>query len=192
MTPEEKYEENINHILKYENRKLIKTKFIKGGNEYKNRTSKILAQIKKHRQNGSNFGMKDHNKYWKLLNHISDEYAHKVSKEIVNFCKDNRVEVISIADMGDDVNSHFEKRVGKYSPIYLRRRIVNYLQYKAFKSSIIITKVRKNYTGNKCYICRGNIKRKNLKFECENGHFGDYFFNQAMNIGIMCLKKFGK
>ena len=155
-----------------ENRNLIKTKFIKGGNEYKDRTSKILAQIKKHRQNGKKFGIKDHKSYWELLNNISDEYAHKVSKE--------------------DINKYFEKKVGRYSPIYLRKRIIEYLKYKAFQNSILITKVRKNYIGSKCYICRGNIKRRNLKYECENGHKGDYFFNSAMNIGIMCLKKFGK
>ena len=94
--------------------------------------------------------------------------------------------------MTEDINKYFMKKVGKYSPIYLRKRIIQYLQYKAFQSSILITKVRKNYIGSKCYICRGNVKRKDLKFECENGHKGDYFFNSAMNIGIMCLKKFGK
>lgn len=175
-----------------ENRNLINTKFIKGGNEYKARTSKILAQIKKHRQNGKNFGVKDHKKYWEKLNNISNWYAHEVSKEIVDFCKENKVEVISMADMSEDINNHFGKRVGKYSPIYLSKRISSYLKYKAFQNSILITKVRKNYTGNKCYICRGNVKRKKLKYECENGHSGDYFFNSAMNIGIMCLKKFGK
>lgn len=179
-------------VILDENRKLIKTKYIKGGKEYKARTSKILAQIKKHRQNERKWGVGDHKSYWKLLYHISDEYAHKVSKQIVDFCKENEVKVISIADMDEDVTVHFGKKVGKYSPIYLRKRIVKYLQYKAFKDSIIITKVRKNYIGSKCYICRGYLKRNKLKYECENGHLGDYFFNSAMNIGIMCLKKFGK
>ncbi len=175
-----------------EKRTVIGTKFIKGGDEYKRRTSAILAKIKKHRQNGKHYGERDHKSYWEKLNNISDRYAHEVSKKIVEFCKENEVQVISIADMGEDVSKHFGKRVGKYSPIYLRKRIIQYLQYKAFQNSILITKVRKNYIGSKCYICRGNVKRRNLKYECENGHTGDYFFNSAMNIGIMCLKKFGK
>ncbi len=175
-----------------ENRKFVKAKFIKGGKQYQKKTQMILNEIKKHRQKGEKFGEKNHKKYWEKLNHISDYYSHKVSKEIVDFCKENEVEVISITDMNEDINKNFTKSVGRYSPIYLRRRIVKYLEYKAFKSSIIITRIRKNYTASKCYICRGNIKRKNLEFECENGHKGDYFFNSAMNIAIMCLKKFGK
>ena len=175
-----------------EKRNFIKAKFIKGGKEYKNKTSKILSTIKKHRQNGSSYGEKDHKSYWQKLNNISENYAHKVSKEIVDFCKENKVEVISIADMEEDVSKHFGKRVGKYSPIYLRKRIEKYLSYKAFKNGILVTKVRRNYIASKCYICRGNIKRNKLKYECENGHTGDYFFNSAMNIALMCLKKFGK
>ncbi len=175
-----------------ENRNFIKANFIKGGNEYKQRTRRILNNIKKHRQNGNQFGERDHKGYWEKLNNISETYAHKVSKEIIDFCRENKAQVISIADMDEDVSRHFGKKVGKYSPIYLRKRITKYLSYKAFKNGIILTKVRRNYIASKCYICRGNIKRNNLKYECENGHTGDYFFNSAMNIAIMCLKKFGK
>ena len=179
-------------IILDENKNFIKAKFIKGGNEYRERTNKILSNIKKHRQNGTKYGKKDHKSYWEKLNHISDYYAHKVSKEITDFCIENGATIISITDMEEDVTKHFGKRVGKYSPIYLRKRIVQYLQYKTFKQGILITRVRKNYTANKCYICRANVKRKKLKYECENGHIGDYFVNSAMNIGIMCFKKFGK
>ena len=94
--------------------------------------------------------------------------------------------------MSEDVSKHFGKKVGKYSPIYLRKKITEYLKYKAFKEGIIVTSVRSNYTASKCYKCRANLKKNGLKFICENGHQGDYFFNSAMNIGIMCLKKFGK
>lgn len=175
-----------------ENKQVIKTKFIKGGNEYRNMTQSILAKIKKHKQNGQNFGERNHKRYWEKLNNISDYYAHKVSKQIISFCISNNVSIIAIADMEEDVSKHFGKKVGKYSPIYLRKRVVSYLQYKAFKQGILITKVRRNYTASKCYICRGEVKRKESKYTCENGHQGDYFFNSAMNIANMCFKKFGK
>ena len=76
--------------------------------------------------------------------------------------------------------------------VYLRKRITQYLQYKAFKQGILITRVRRNYTASKCYICRGKVKRDGNKYICENRHQGDYFFNSAVNIAIMSLKKFGK
>ena len=35
------------------------------------------------------------------------------------------------------------------------------------------------------------FKRIDNEYVCENGHKGNYYFNTAMNIGKMCLKKFG-
>ena len=171
--------------------KLVKSLFISGGDEYRHRTHKIVSKIKKHREKNWSYAEKDHKNYWIKLNRISEHYAHNISRKIVNFCIENNAKIISIADL-KDINMHFGKRVGKYSPIYLRKRITEYLKYKAFKEGIMITTVRSNYIASKCYKCRGNIKRKELKFVCTNGHEGDYFFNTAMNIGIMSLKKFGK
>lgn len=168
----------------------IKSKFIKGGNEYKERTSKILNNIKKNRRVNSKLTEKDHKNYWDKLDKIDEDTAHKVSKEIIDFCLENKVKVISIAKIEEDVES-FARKVGKHSPIYLKRKIVNFLEYKSFKNGIVITTVRQNYTASKCNICRGKVKKNNLEFICENGHRGNYFFNTSMNIGKMCLKKFG-
>lgn len=169
----------------------VKSKFISGGNYYKAQTEKILKQIKKHRQQGKKeLERADHKTYWEKLNRIRQNMAHKVSKEIIDFCLENNVKVISITKLEDDVNG-FGHRVGKYSPITLRRIIVNYLSYKSFRTGILITTVRQNYTASKCYMCRAKIKRNESEFSCENGHKGNYYFNTAMNIGKMCLKKFG-
>jgi hypothetical protein len=173
------------------NGEFIKSKFIGGGNEYKDKTSKILALIKKHRQENSKLNSRDHKKYWEKLNKIDTYVAHKVSKEIIDFAKENDVTVISISKIEEDVNG-FTNRVGKHSPIYLRRKIVTYLEYKAFKNSILITTVRQNYTASRCYKCRGKIKKQGLNYICEKGHKGNYYFNSSMNIGKMCLKKFGR
>ena len=167
----------------------LKSKFIKGGKRYQNDTNKILEKIKLHRQNSKVLKEADHRTYWMKLNNLKKNMSHKVSKEIIDFCIENDVKVISIAKVDD--NKDFERKVGKYSPIYLKKSIVNDLQYKAFNSGILITTVRSNYTASKCYKCRANIKRVGDKAICENGHEGDYFFNTAMNLSKMCLKKFG-
>lgn len=169
----------------------VKSKFVSGGNYYKAQTDKVLKQIKKHRQQGKKvLERADHRTYWEKLNRIRQNMAHKVSKEIIDFCLENNVKVISITKLEDDVNG-FGHRVGKYSPITLRRIIVNYLSYKSFRTGILITTVRQNYTASKCHKCRAKIKRNESEFSCENGHKGNYYFNTAMNIGKMCLKKFG-
>ena len=173
------------------NGEFVKSKFISGGNFYKSQTENVLSQIKKHRQQGKKqLDKADHKTYWEKLNRIRQNTAHKVSKEIIDFCIQNDVKVISISKLEDDVNG-FEHRVGKYSPITLKRIIVNYLSYKSFKSGILISTVRQNYTASKCYKCRSKIKRTENEFTCENGHKGNYYFNTSMNIGKMCLKKFG-
>ena len=173
------------------NGEFVKSKFISGGNFYKSQTERILKQIKKHRQKGKKtLDKADHKTYWEKLNRIRQNMAHKVSKEIIDFCLENEVKVISITKLEDDV-SGFGHKVGKYSPITLRRIIVNYLSYKSFRTGILITTVRQNYTASKCHKCRAKVKRNESEFSCENGHNGNYYFNTAMNVGKMCLKKFG-
>lgn len=173
------------------NGEFVKSKFVSGGNYYRVQTEKILKQIKKHRQQGKKeLERADHKTYWEKLNRIRQNIAHKVSREIIDFCLANNVKVISITKLEDDV-SGFCQRVGKYSPITLRRIIIKYLSYKSFRDGILITTVRQSYTASKCYKCRAKIKKNESEFFCENGHKGNYYFNTAMNIGKMCLKKFG-
>ena len=170
----------------------VKSKFIHGGNELKFRTKKVLNQIKSHRQVNSLLKERDHKKYWQKLERISSDFSHKASKEILDFAKENNVTVISIPD--SDELPYITKKVGKYSPIYLRHRIIDFLKYKSFKESILITKVRSNYTASRCYKCRGRIKKDGTSTSeciCENGHKSNYYFNTAMNVGLMSLKKFG-
>lgn len=169
-----------------------KSKFIFGGNFYREQTNKILKKIKKNRNQSNQVLNKTDNKaYWEKLNRIRQNMAHKVSKTIIDFCTENDVKVISIAKLEDDVPTFIHK-VGKYSPIALKRIIVNDLSYKAFRTGILVTTVRQNYTASRCYKCRAKIKRRDNEFSCENGHKGNYYFNTSMNIGKMCLKKFGR
>ncbi len=169
----------------------VKSKFIGGGDFYKAQTDKVLKKIKKHRQKNKNvLEVADHKTYWKKLNNIRQNTAHRISKEIINFCKENDVKVISMSKVEDDVQG-FSHRLGKYSPITLKRIIVNYLQYKSFREGILITTVRQNYTASRCHKCRAKVKKQENEFICENGHKGNYYFNTSMNVGKMCLKKFG-
>lgn len=169
----------------------IESNFIKGGNKYKDKTSRITSEIKKHRQTNKKLTVKDHKRYWEKLKRIDDYTSQKVSKQIIDFCLENNVKVIAISKVEEDVPS-FQRKVGKHSPIYLKRKIINNLEYKAFKNGLLITTVRQNYTASKCYKCRTKVKRKGELYICENNHTGNYYFNTAMNIGRMCLKKFGK
>ena len=169
----------------------IKSKFISGGDEYKSRCARILGKIKKDRQINKKLAERDHKNYWNKLNNIGTTFAHQVSHEIIKFAKDNGAEVIVVPEVKDG-DGFVARRIGKYSPYYLRHKITNYIEYKSFENSILMTKVRSNYTANRCYKCRSKVtKNGNLEYICENGHRGNYFLNSSMNIGIMGLKKYG-
>ncbi len=172
--------------------KLLKTLFISGGDEYRHRTKAILGKIYKDKCKSKHLTMVegDHKNCFRKLHNISEYYAHEVSRKIINFCVENNVQVISIANLTGR-NNYYEKKIKKYTPIYLRKKITNYLKYKAFKESILIKTVSSKDTARRCYKCNGLIKRNKyeLKVRCENEHEIDYFFNSAMNISLACLNK---
>lgn len=174
------------------NGKFIKSLFIKGGNDYKTRTGIILNKINRDRKlNKYKLAQRDHKNYWKKLYNIWETLAHQTSRQILEFAKENNVEVIIIPEIVDG-DEYVARKIGKYSPYYLRHRIVNYLDYKSFKESFLIAKVRSNYIASRCYKCRAKLKRDNNQMaECENGHKYNYYFNTAMNIEIFGLKKYG-
>ncbi len=166
--------------------------FIRGGRQYVHRSKSLLNRIRKNMKlMGKRFDWKGCNrKYWRHIYNLGEYYAHRVSKEIINFCGENNVKVIAIAKIAEDA-PWYKKRVGVYSPAYLSKRIMRYLQYKAWKKGIVISSVRPHYTAKKCNVCRNYIKRQRKEFSCPQGHRGNYGLNAAKNIGKMCLKKFG-
>ena len=114
----------------------IKSKFISGGNKYSERTSRIFKQIQKSNKKKHNYcGNK---KLWNKLHNTKEYYAHKVSREITNFCIENHVRVLSYADYknGDLTEKQYKKRIGQFGPLGLREKIIKYLTYKTFKEGI--------------------------------------------------------
>ena len=139
------------------------TRFIRGVKQYVHRSKGLQNKIRKNRKlMGTHFDWKGCNqKYWRQLYNLSNANAHRVSKEIVDFCVQNQVKVITMAKIEEDA-PWFKKRMGVYSVIYLSKRIIRYLQYKAWKQGIVITSVNPQYTAKKCaqmcirdrYICK--------------------------------------
>ncbi len=183
--------------------KFIKSLFIKGANEYKYRIEKILSNMEKNRQENQNYTENDYKNKKEKIGKIKNYYAHKVSKQIVDFCKENQVQVIAkanyekIKEKTEDVILFYETKHNRRNPVGLTKKILKNLQYKAYKEGILITGVVAASITNRCYKCGGYVRRKiqktdfTLKLRCENGHTGDYYFNGAMNVAHRCLKKFG-
>lgn len=185
------------------------SRFIRGGNEYMHHSKRLLERIRANRAVlGRRFDWSGCNRhYWERLNHLSDYWAHKVSRTIVDFCTENKVKTITLVAQDYGQMRMIAKKTGKYSPIFLSLRIKRYLTYKAWKAGIAVTSVGPAYTSGVCSSCGAwlvygkskgapkNIKmpsRSEREYRCPNGHRGNRDLNTARNIGRNCLNKLGK
>lgn len=134
-------------------------------------------------------------KDWLHVRRIREYYAHKASREIVEFCKAYGVKVISIARKDGSLPWYILRNLPGHSPLLLSSQIKEKLSYKVWREGMVITGVRAAYTANKCSICRGYLikeRKPGRIYRCKGGHKGNRELNTAINIGRMGIKKFGK
>lgn len=173
------------------------TQFIRGGKTYGHHSKRLTEKIKDNEKiMGKNHLPKDSNKKYKEhLYNLGEYWAHKVSKAIVDFCIEHEISLITMADFTDNpLLDYLVKKKGKHIPAYLSLKIRRYLQYKAFKAGIVISKVKPQYTANKCSTCGDYLIRQSPKdktYRCKTGHTGNKALNTARNITQTCFHKFG-
>ncbi len=180
--------------------RFIKAKFINEGNKYKNIITKYLRQIQRseYKSNRKKKTFETNKQYWKKISRNSNYYCNLVSRRIVDFCKENKAEIIALSNVQCDTEIVIYGT--RYNSSNLRNRITKYTKIKSFMENILMTFIDMKGKINKCYKCNELIERniekktkkviKEDKAICESGHMIDYFFNFAMNIALNCLKKY--
>ena len=132
---------------------------------------------------------------------MTEDAVHKVSREIVEFCKERQISVIVMPNYRNtlDLNSLGYLSATNYD--WLGRRIISYVKYKAFGEGIIPATISTKNIASKCYQCGENVKKYNgqsqpgvryyggKNFICPNGHKGNSYFNSAMNVGLNFLRE---
>lgn len=178
--------------------RVIDSYFVRGGKECAHRRKCLLGKIK--RNNIIKQSMGGNDRLREKIKNINDYYAHKVSRRVIDYCIKNGVKIIVIAKQVD--RSGYKQYLNVSDSDFLGHRIVDYLQYKAWLAGIVVTSVRRQYSSNKCYICRSYIKKFNKdyiprpnfyggrNFICPNGHQGNSFLNASKNLGQYFVKKF--
>ncbi len=150
--------------------------FIRGGKQFIHKKKKLLNRIQKNRASmgadSQEIGQREEeNKYLKgKIRNLSEDYAHKVSRRIVDFCKDREISILVVPNYKTVFNGNALGYFPASSYDWLGRRMVQYLRYKAFQEGIVVTAVSP-----------GNCV-------CSNGYKGNAYFNAAMNIGRRFLK----
>ena len=163
----------------------------RGGDQYRHTCRLLEEKIEKSRQSTENDNStRPNQKYYMRLKNLSEHYAHQVSREILNFCKENHAGIIVLPDYDQNFTRIAMVKSGNFSPLHLSNKIRSQLQYKAWAEGILVLEVRTDGLKDKCSICGGKIKRKGNEFLCENGHQGNRFLNDARNLGRKCQESF--
>ena len=163
----------------------------RGGDAYRHRCKLLATRIQKSRPNtvGDN-SPQPNRKYYMHLKNLSEHYAHQVSREILNFCKENQAGIIVLPNYDQNFTRMAMVKSGNFSPLHLSSKIRTNLQYKAWAEGILVLETRTDGLKDKCAICGGRVRRKGNEFLCENGHQGNRFLNDARNLGRKCQDSF--
>lgn len=195
----------------------LESYFIRGGKELAHRRNLLQQRIEKNRQ-CMGYGLKkggtasakeqresmvfnEENKALKeKMYHMTDDAAHKVSREIVNFCKVRNIGILVVPNYKQSLNLNQIGFIPANGYEWLGRRIISYVKYKSFGEGIVTATVSTKDIASRCYLCGEKVKKYNKDFRpgtnyyggknfvCPNGHQGNSYFNSAMNIGRNFLK----
>ncbi|MDO4308156.1 MAG: zinc ribbon domain-containing protein [Eubacteriales bacterium] len=176
--------------------KELGVRFFRGGEEYSHYCRSLTEKIDKSRE-ALGDAPKGHpnQKYWMHLKHMSDHYAHQVSREIIRFCQEKDASVIAVPKYNEEYTRKVMIGSGNWGPLHLSMRIREYLSYKAWKAGILVIEVHANGIGSVCALCGGSIAdadRKSKEFVCKNGHYGNRYLNAARNLTKKCRTQFEK
>lgn len=171
--------------------KQIGVKSCRGGSEYSHHCRNVIQKLEYSRQ----YTAKDNSlhpdyKYYKHLKHLNEYYAHQVSREILDFCKENQAGLIVFPEYDENFTRMAMYRSGNYSPLHLSTRIQTYLKYKAWSEGILVLEVRGEGIGKTCSICKAPGKKQGREFVCQKGHRINRFLNEARNLGTRCIESF--
>lgn len=174
--------------------KELALRFFDGGKEYSHYCGMVLDRLEKSRRFlGDRNEGRPNQRHWLHLKNLSEHYAHKISREIVDFCQEQNASVIAVPRFDREYSRYVMTGSGDWSPIHLSTRIRKYLQYKAWMAGIILIEVNAGGIGSTCSICNGEIvetDKKTGRILCANGHHGNRYLNAARNLSRKCREQF--
>lgn len=139
---------------------------------------------------------------YQKLEQINQYYAHKISREILNYCKRYPVSVIVVPNYGNTISFQEKRYLRTNAYCWQGRAIIRNLKYKAWKEGILVTVIPPYHISDCCSECGRKIQRYNeghkasrnyyggQLFLCPNGHRGNAALNTAKNIGRYFLRHF--
>ena len=183
--------------------------FIKGGDYLKGRRKRLLGHIAVNR---SEYGgvlpkdIMDNKRLWEKIRNIEEYEAHRISRRIVDFARDNGAGIIVFEHLSNlkPVRGKYSKRSNERRSYWLKARIYKYAQYKAYEYGIITTRVNPKNTSRLCCYCSRGVYRHSEReiplnytsgaplYTCPVGHRGNSDLSAARNVVKKLFTRYDK
>ena len=171
-------------------------RYFRGGKRYRAQCEEMLQKIEKSfKSQGGKVQGQANKKYWMKLKHLNDYYAHTVSRQIVDFCKEQEAGMIVLPKYDERYHKGVMKGSGNFSPIHLSSKIRDYLTYKAWKEGILVLDINAKDTSSVCAVCGQpiiKIDKQRKECICQDAHHSNRYLNTARNTAKKCLDQFQK
>lgn len=145
-------------------------------------------------RNMSNLGIvpKGHRpckKLWRKVHAANDNYAHHLSKRLVDLAVEWGTRVIvfeNLKHFRTDRNKHGSARMRQRIGYWLHRRVMKYTTYKAKVQGILVALISPKDTSNRCSLCGSlDTSRVDNLLTCRNcDTVHNSHVNAAINIGM--------
>ena len=104
---------------------------------------------------GEKRGKNDNKRYWRKLKQISNDEAHQISRQIIDFCVETGAGVILLPKYSKEFTKYVMAAVGNWSPLHLNYQIRSQLKYKAWQAGILILESEVHDIDRYCALCGG-------------------------------------
>lgn len=191
----------------------LATLFVKGNDAIQHRRKRELGKIAAaYSRTNKGFGISkqgDSSNRWRKIKNRDDYESHRISKRLVQFAHKHGATVIvfeCLTSLKPD-KAKYSRRSNQKRAYWLKSKIVQRTQYKAFQNHGIITaRVSPKNTSSQCAHCSEAVSRvvktdyKALglvnyqpgkpNYLCANGHRGNADLNAARNIGLRLFERY--
>lgn len=167
---------------------------IHGGDTFRRKRRQLeeaLVQAKEDAKQSGAAGQSESKRMGKLrkeLSRLIRNEAHRVSREILEFAKEQGCQVIVTPDYQGNLGLNWKKWIAYSEYDWIARRCIQYLSYKAFQNGIVLCRIPAKDLSRYCCRC-GEELRPAKEWEngkvclCRNGHRQNRLLNTAENAG---------
>lgn len=156
----------------------------------KDKIKSLRDKKKKYSKNWNKLN-KTYKKKQKKITNKRKDYLHKVSKHIINYCIQNKIDNIVIGDIETKRLVSKNKGLNKSTQNEgLLSRFKSFISYKAYNKGINVVMVNEAYTSQTN--CLTSIKSLNSDLSIRKVNLGhDFIVDRDLNSAVNIAKKYG-